>query len=184
MNRILRALMAFAAAIGFVGCEMQATDSSVVAQHIEAAPVTMAIPVYPTARYDAAGNGIPPSWGFFGETDGSDGGSSIAYGEYYLPLTSVPVGATITQVKARVASGPFNGCDLRVWREPDFLHVDTTPLAISNVLGVNQVGTITANLNIPTQDLVQYFVTLHPTSAAVNIRCYVSAAQVTFTPSL
>lgn len=180
-------LSIFFTLIALASCAVSDTQPIVdTSQSVVAGQVTVPIAVSGPVRFDATWGSppVPPLWGFFGVTNDGDGGNSIGYNDYYMPVTNVPVGATITQVKARVASGPYNGCQVLVWRQPDFLVLDTVPLGSSNVLALNSPATtLTANFSVTTQELTQYFVTLHPTGAVSNVRCYISAAQVTYTPA-
>lgn len=97
-----------------------------------------------------------------------------------LPLTSVPVGSTVTGMRARISGNTSNACWFRITEQTDFVSVtDIAYSSVSALSNFSQTLTLTANYVVPS--LKPVYVYFGPNGFQGS--CSLISMEATYTPA-
>lgn len=178
-NGMRKILIAISLALSFVAaCVDPPADNTQTAQDTQAlaGSITVPVPTDGPQRY-VTGIPVPPPWGFYSGSDSDN--------DFYIPIYVVPVGATITHIKARILGTDNSKCNLSLWRMRDFYALDSTPLMATTAARPASAVTAEADVNVPSISLQKLYLSLHSDTfnGVLYSPCYVMAAEVTYTPA-
>lgn len=149
----------------------EAADVAGAPTKVAATPVTMPIPIMSSGMGDTIGPANVQT-------------NSFTLGPFYsvIQVAQVPVGATVTQVSARVLDNSVVPCFLDFYDQVDFSGqtIGSSPHSAGN----HTTQTLTIPLNFVATTGHNYFLVLNEVPSPVSAPCYLATAQVTFTPPL